>query len=399
MTGGLRRLVAIGVLSTSIDAGGFVFLHEVVAWGLVPADATALLLAALASFGLHRVTLAPGDPFGRWVDRPAAFTRIASVAGVVDVAVVVGLARLLDPATAIALLVAVKLPALAVAGVVRVAGERRLLFRVVRAEQDQRVERPAPPGAVRLSVVVPAFRERHHIGATVAALRGALASVAGDGGLEIVIVDDGSADGTADAARAAGADVVLEQPENRGKGAAVRRGVLASHGRTVAFTDADLSYSPDQLLRLLAQVEDGWDVVVGSRRHEDTTTLVRAGRLRELGGRAINLLTLAVLLGQYRDTQCGLKAFRSDVAQLLFGRSRVDGFAFDVELFHLAERYRLSLAEVPVSVANSSRSTVRVARDAFHLVRDLFRIRRWAKQGRYGAGDGAFPADRSLPNH
>ncbi|MCB1002700.1 MAG: glycosyltransferase, partial [Acidimicrobiales bacterium] len=226
-----------------------------------------------------------------------------------------------------------------------------------------------------------------------------LAAVADDGGLEVVIVDDGSGDGTAAAARAAGADVVLEQPENRGKGAAVRRGVLESRGRTVAFTDADLSYSPDQLLRLLGEVESGWDMVVGSRRHEDTTTLVRAGRLRELGGRAINLLTQVVLLGQYRDTQCGLKAFRSDVARLLFGRSRIDGFAFDVELFHLAERYRLSLAEVPVSVANSSRSTVRVARDALRLVRDLFRIRRAARRGRYDDDAAVLPGGRSLPNH
>ncbi|MBL8777939.1 MAG: glycosyltransferase [Acidimicrobiales bacterium] len=399
MRGGLRRLVAIGALSTAIDAGGFVALHEALGWALVPADAAALIVAAVASFVLHRATLAPGDPYERWVDRPAAFARIALVAGAVDVAVVVGLDALVGPATALALLFTVKVPALVVAGAVRLAGERRLLFRVVRAEQDERVDRGVPPGQVRLSVVVPAYRERDHIADAVAALREALEPVRVDGGLEIVIVDDGSGDGTADAARAAGADLVLEQPENRGKGAAVRRGVLDSHGRTVAFTDADLSYSPDQLLRLLAAVEDGWDVVVGSRRHEDTTTLVRAGRLRELGGRAINLLTQAVLLGQYRDTQCGLKAFRSDVAQLLFGRSRVDGFAFDVELFHLAERYRLSLTEVPVSVANSSRSTVRVARDALHLVRDLFRIRRWAKQGRYDEGVGAFPADRSLPNH
>ena len=395
MTGGLRRLVAIGALSTVIDAGVFVALRQGAGWRLVPADAVALVLAALASFALHRATLTPGDPYERWVARPAAFARIAIIAGVVDVAVVVGLDAVVGATTVAALLV-VKLPAVAAAGITRLAGERRLLFRVVRAEQVLRVERDDPPGEVRLSVVVPAFREHDHIGAAVESLRRELSSVAADGGLEIVIVDDGSGDGTAAAARAAGADQVLEQPENRGKGAAVRRGVLASRGRTVAFTDADLSYSPGQILRLLDLVEQGWDVVVGSRQHEDTTTLVRAGRLRELGGRAINVLTQVVLLGQYRDTQCGLKAFRSDVARLLFGRGMVDGFAFDVELFHLAERYRLSLTEVPVAVANSSRSTVRVARDAAGLVRDLFRVRRWAKQGRYDAA-GAFPVDRALP--
>jgi glycosyltransferase involved in cell wall biosynthesis len=163
----------------------------------------------------------------------------------------------------------------------------------------------------------------------------------------------------------------------------VRTGVLAAHGRTVAFTDADLAYPPGQIVRLLEQVEDGWDVVVGSRRHTDTTTLVRARRLREVGGRVINRFTHAVLLGNYRDTQCGLKAFRSDIALLLFGKSRVDGFAFDVELFHLVERYHLSLTEVPVEVANTGRSTVRVARDGLRLLRDLLRILRDGRRGAY----------------
>lgn len=395
MRRGLGRVLLLGALSTVLDAGAFVALRQGLGWGAVPADLAALVLAAAVSYGLHRATATPDDPYARWVDRPAAFVRISAVAGAVDLTVLVGLVALFDPDGAVMDLV-VKLPALVVAGVVRSAGERRLLFRMVRDTQVNRVARPEPPGDLRLSVVVPAYREAERIADTVAALNAALARVADEGGLEVVVVDDGSGDGTAGAAEAAGADVVLVQPENRGKGAAVRRGALAARGRTVAFTDADLSYSPDQLVRLLDEVEDGWDVVVGSRRHEDTTTLVRAGRLREVGGRAINLLTQVVLLGQYRDTQCGLKAFRSDVAGLLFARSRIDGFAFDVELFHLAERYRLSLTEVPVQVENSSRSTVRVARDAVRLVRDLFRIRRWAKRGDYD-GREAVAGDRALP--
>jgi hypothetical protein len=111
--------------------------------------------------------------------------------------------------------------------------------------------------------------------------------------------------------------------------------------------------------------------------------LVKARRLREIGGRVINVLTTTLLLGQYRDTQCGLKAFRSDCARLLFGQTRIDGFAFDIELFHLAERYELSVLEVPVRVENSERSTVKVARDAIRLTWDLIRVRRWAKQGVY----------------
>ncbi|MCU0270886.1 MAG: glycosyltransferase [Acidimicrobiales bacterium] len=264
----------------------------------------------------------------------------------------------------------------------RVASDRRARFDSVRAHLENRRTRPAAAGSVRLSVVVPAYREEG-IGRAVAELRSSLADEVADDGLEIVVVDDGSHDGTAELAEAAGADLVLRQPVNRGKGAAIRAGVLASQGRVVAFTDADLSYPPEQLLGLLGEVEAGWDVVVGSRRHTLTTTLVRARRLREVGGRAINLLTRAVLLGQYRDTQCGLKAFRSDVARLIFTHSHIDGFAFDVEVFHLVERYRLSLLEVPVVVENRHRSSVRVARDAVRLTRDLFRIRQWTRQGVY----------------
>ena len=183
--------------------------------------------------------------------------------------------------------------------------------------------------------------------------------------------------------RAAGADQVIVQPVNRGKGAAVRAGVLAAHGRTVAFTDADLAYTPDQIVGLVEEVEAGWDVVVGSRKHDHTRTLVRAGRLREIGGRVINWLSHVVLLGHYRDTQCGLKAFRSDAAKRIFELSRVDGFSFDIEVFAIVERSGLALTEVPVTVANTTRSTVSVSRDALRLVRDLFRIRRWAREGAY----------------
>jgi dolichyl-phosphate beta-glucosyltransferase len=276
-----------------------------------------------------------------------------------------------------------------VGAVVLIAGfwllldDRRRAYRRVRSHLDRRRSRPPVEGAFRLSVVVPAFDEEARIGETVARLRTDLDKVAQDGGLEIVVVDDGSSDATAARARAAGADQVLRHDENRGKGGAVRTGMLHAQGRTVAFTDADLAYSPDQLLGLLDEVEAGWDVVAGSRRHDDTTTLVRARRLREVGGRVINLLTRAVLLGQYRDTQCGLKAFRADVARLVFSHTRIDGFAFDVEVFFLVEEYHLSLTEVPVRVENSERSTVHVVRDAARLVRDLFRIRRWAHGGAY----------------
>ncbi|MDH4169475.1 MAG: glycosyltransferase, partial [Acidimicrobiia bacterium] len=195
---------------------------------------------------------------------------------------------------------------------------------------------------------------------------------------------DGSGDGTAEAA--APADRVEVLPENRGKGAAVRAGMTTATGRVRAFVDADLAYGPDVVAALADAVAQGWDVAVGNRRHVATHTLVRAGRLREVGGRLVNLATQALLLGQYRDTQCGVKAMRGDVAESLFARTTIDGFAFDIELFHLVERDRLSLVEVPVTVTNSSRSTVSIFRDTGRLLRDLWRIRVASRTGVYDVG-------------
>ena len=382
-----RRFAAVGLFVTAVDVGLVVLLARVLDVPVILADVIALLVAATISLVLHRFLAFADDPFARWIHLPLAFVVPAIMAGLMDVAVLQTLvsASRLDDGLG---LVWVKLPAVAVAAAVRQSAYRALLFHRVRRDLDERIPRPPAPGDVRLSVVVPAVGEEARIAATVHRLRAELVELRETGGLEIVVVDDGSTDATAAVARAAGADQVVTFPENRGKGAAVRAGMNVAHGRTLAFTDADLAYPPSELMSLVLAVEDGWDVVVGSRKHTDTTTLVRAGRLREVGGRVINLFTHAVLLGQYRDTQCGIKAFRSDVARLLFSKARVDGFAFDVELFHLVERYRLSLAEVAVTVENSARSTVRVAPDAARLLRDLARVRRWAVRGFYEPATG-----------
>ncbi len=394
----LRRFAAVGLLVTAIDLGLLVVLARAFDVPVVVADIAALTAAAAASFVLNRIITFADDPFVRWVNLPVAFVVTAAVAGAVDVLVLQTLVSTSTLDNGLGL-VWVKLPALALAAVVRWWAYRSVLFTVVRRDLGERVPRPPAPGDRRLSVVVPTFEEEARIASTVARLRRELADLASAGGLEIVVVDDGSADATAEAARTAGADQVVVQPANRGKGAAVRAGMAVARGRTLAFTDADLAYAPAQLVDLVEEVEAGWDVVVGSRKHTDTTTLVRARRVREIGGRVINLLTHAVLLGQYRDTQCGIKAFRSDVARLLFAKARVDGFAFDVELFHLVERYRLSLTEVPVTVENSPRSTVKVVRDARRLMRDLIRVRGGAARGWYDPSPGELESLRPAGAH
>lgn len=234
----------------------------------------------------------------------------------------------------------------------------------------------------RLTVVVPAFNEATRISDTIAELREALREIAVDG-VELIVVDDGSTDATAAAAEAAGADTVLRLDRNRGKGAAVRAGMAEASGRTAAYTDADLSYPPDQILVLLTEVERGSRFVAGSRKHVETVTLIKGRRLREVSGRVFNLLSRLVVLGRYRDTQCGLKAFEAEAARLLFGAGLVDGFAFDVELFRLAEKLDIAIVEVAVIVSNASSSTVQVGRDSRRMIADLVRIRRWARDGTY----------------
>ncbi len=375
----LRRFALVGLVATAVDVGGFVALRRA-GWALVPADIVALALAAMVSVTLHRIVTLRNDRFRRWLQSPPVFVAVAVVSGVVDLGVLGLVAR---EHTGIGTLLVAKLVAVVAAAAVRSVAHRRLLFRVVRRDQDRPAGRPPAPGTVRLSVVVPAYNEAPRIAATVAALRAELGPVAAHGGVEIVVVDDGSVDDTAAEARRAGADVVLVNRPNRGKGAAVRAGVLAASGRTIAFTDADLAYAPAQLIALLDRIEAGWDVVVGNRRHAATRVITPTTWVREAGSRAVNVITQLLLLGQYEDTQCGLKAFRSDVGRAIFGIGRLDGFAFDIELLHLVERNQLSLAAVPVEVRNTSTSTVRAAADGWRLLRDVLRVRRWAREGVY----------------
>jgi dolichyl-phosphate beta-glucosyltransferase len=379
----LRRFAAVGVLVTVVDFAVLATLRLGLGVPVVIADAIAITASASVSYFANRSLTFTRDPHLRWVDEPFAYLFVTALAGAVDVIVLrVGLA-LFDPNSARVLLLS-KLAALAVAGVFRLIGYRGLLFRQVRAASVEPMrDRPPAPGAVRMSVVIPAYKAAPFLADSVARLRNELEPLVGTGELEVVIVDDGSPDDTFAAAEASGADLVLRLDHNKGKGAAVRMGMLHARGRTLAFTDADLAYEPALLFTLLQEVEQGWDVVVGSRSHFETVTLVRTRRLRAIGSRIINMISLAVLLGAYRDTQCGLKAFRSDAAVRIFSVSRIDRFAFDIEVFHLAERFRLALKEVPVTLTNSAGSTVKVGIDSLRVLVDMVRIRRFGGKGAY----------------
>jgi putative flippase GtrA len=378
----IQRFLVVGIIATALDVSFFVFLHQI-GWSLVLANVLALNAAALLAWPLHRLFTLADDPFTRWIGSPGVFGFMVVTAGLVDTGVV----YIFNPDREVRAELLAKLIAVVAAALVRAISYRIIIFRTIRREQDQPTNRPVAEGDYRLTVVIPAYREVDRIKNTIERIRSELGPKI-DNDLEVIVVDDGSKDGTEEAAGLADQLIVL--PRNQGKGSALRNGVDKSNGRVVAFTDADLAYSPSQIFDLLVQVENGYDWVVGNRHHVDTRTIVRAGFIRGMGGRLVNFATHLLLLGQYRDTQCGLKAFRSDVAKSLFSSSTINGFAFDVELFHLAERWRLSLSEISVEVEHSERTTVRVVQDGFRLLRDLIHVRRLASQGSY-------PVDPQLP--
>ncbi len=240
--------------------------------------------------------------------------------------------------------------------------------------------------APEVSVVLPAYQAAHLVGAAVTEISAAfLRNEALDGRLEIVVVDDGSTDGTAEAARRAGADVVVSSEANRGKGAAVRMGMLAASGRLRLFTDVDLAYPPGQLSFLIDALEGGADVALGNRRHAEARTISPAPPMRALASRMFNVFTRLVLLRRYRDTQCGFKGFTATAARQIFSRSVIDGFAFDVEVLYLVEHFELTATEVPVVVDHSADTTVRLTSQSLRVIADIWRIRHRAAAGAYGA--------------
>ena len=240
----------------------------------------------------------------------------------------------------------------------------------------------SPPPEV--SVVVPAYQASHLVGTAVSEISAALGrNEALEGRLEIVVVDDGSTDGTGEAARRAGADVVVSSEANRGKGAAVRTGMLAARGRLRLFTDVDLAYPPGQLTSLVDALDLGADVALGNRRHAEARTISPAAPARAIASRTFNLFTRLVLLRRYRDTQCGFKGFTAEAAQEIFSRAVIDGFAFDVEVLYLVEHLDLTAAEVPVAVDHSADTTVRLVAHSLKVVADIWRIRHRAAAGAY----------------
>jgi dolichyl-phosphate beta-glucosyltransferase len=228
--------------------------------------------------------------------------------------------------------------------------------------------------AVRLdlSVVIPAYNEAARLPRTIEKVERFLAGRPH----EIVVVDDGSTDGTVEAARAAarGGLVVLTNEGNRGKGYAVRRGMLAASAPRRLMSDADLSTPIEELARLESFLDRGYDVAIGSRALAGSRIEIRQPWYRENMGRVFNLCVRALAVPGLRDTQCGFKLFSARAAQAVFAAARLDGFSFDVEALFIARRLGYRIAEVPVVWRNDAATRVGL-RGGFQAFPDLLRIR------------------------
>jgi dolichyl-phosphate beta-glucosyltransferase len=198
-----------------------------------------------------------------------------------------------------------------------------------------------------VSIIIPAYNEEKRLPSTLEIINGYLASTRWEFA-EVVVVNDGSSDGTASAAERAGARV-LENPGNRGKGYSVRSGVLAGRGDWLLISDADLSTPIEELEKLWQAVElHRAQAAIGSRAVDRSLIGVRQPLFREGMGRIFNLFMRLVVGLPFHDTQCGFKLFEASAAREIFRWQRLDGFGFDVEVLYIAQRFGFRVLEVPV---------------------------------------------------
>lgn len=202
---------------------------------------------------------------------------------------------------------------------------------------------------------------------------------------EIIVVDDGSTDSTHQVAAGLTQDIphlrIISYAPNKGKGYALRKGVLLSKGEVILLTDADLSTPIEELSKLLPLIYGNeCDIAIGSRALALSEIIKKQPCWRQEMGKFFNKLVKVLVLEDFNDTQCGFKLFRGDIARSLFREARIDRFAYDVEILAIAKKRGYRMIEVPIKWVNSSESKVNPIRDSLQMFIDLLRIRVYVKK-------------------
>jgi len=251
------------------------------------------------------------------------------------------------------------------------------------------------------SIVIPAYNESARLGAT---LEKVLAYVRAQGwNAEVLVVNDGSKDDTADIVRRLAAREprlrLVENPGNRGKGYSVRNGMLHARGRVVLFSDADLSSPIEEAPKLFAALEAGADIAIGSRWLRVETQTQRQPLYRQVFGRVFNLMLRITLGLQFADTQCGFKAFRQTAVQAIFPLQKIERWGFDPEVLFLARKRGFRVQEVPVMWGHSGGTRIHPLKDGARMFLEMLYIRWNSLTGKYDPAAGARSAPAKSLNH
>lgn len=243
-------------------------------------------------------------------------------------------------------------------------------------------------GAPELSIVIPAYNEEKRLPKALRKIHAYFASKGASAGeVEIVVVDDGSTDGTMEVVREWAARSpclrLVSNGKNRGKGYSVRHGMQEARGRIALFTDADLSAPIEESEKLLAAIAAGNDVAIGSRAVDRSLIETHQSPYRELAGIIFNGFVRLLTGLPFHDTQCGFKAFRREPSGIVFEQQRIEGFGFDPEILFLAKRHGLRSVEIAVRWAHDPATKVHVVRDSLLMFGDLIYIRYNWLLGRY----------------
>jgi len=239
------------------------------------------------------------------------------------------------------------------------------------------------------SIILPAYNESARIAATLDRI---LAHAMQRGWkVEVIVVNDGSSDGTAEIvgkyARKHPVLQLLENPGNRGKGFSVRNGMLHATGDILLFSDADLSSPIEEADKLFSAIAKGADIAIGSRWMDPRLQIRRQPLHRRLFGRIFNL-ALRIILGlQFKDTQCGFKAFTQRSAQAIFPLQKIERWGFDPELLYLANKFGFTVREVPVAWSHREGTRIHPLRDGIRMFGELLKVRWYALKGNYTRSD------------